>query len=68
MRYFTFVARPKPDSAAALELGGAYVNCWMDRDNPDVSEREARADIEDSGWSIEVKEEELTTDVRLSGV
>ena len=48
--------RPKPETAAAQEYGGAYVNCWINRDDPDFAETEARAHIEGGEWSIQAKE------------
>lgn len=59
MQYYSFLARPKPETAAAQEYGGAYVNCWINRDDPDVAESEARAYIEDGDWSIQAKEEDF---------
>ncbi|HLF83972.1 MAG TPA: hypothetical protein VI837_07360 [Blastocatellia bacterium] len=59
MRYYCFVAKPKPESAVAQEYGGAYVNCWVSGDDPELAESEARAHIDASGWRIEAKEEDF---------
>jgi hypothetical protein len=46
----TVEARPQPDSDEYGELGGAYVNCWVDADDLRTAERRAVALILEDGW------------------
>lgn len=46
----TIEARPKPDSVEFGEVGGAFVNCWVDADDLRTAERRAVALIQENGW------------------
>lgn len=53
MYLFTFLSKTKPKSAAVQEfedVGGAYVNCWINFKDYEASEKLARLLIRDSGW------------------
>jgi hypothetical protein len=43
-------AKPQPDSDEYREVGGAYVNCWVDADDLRTAERRAVALILEEGW------------------
>lgn len=46
----TLEARPKPDSEDYGEVGGAFVNCWVDAEDLRSAELRAIALIEKNGW------------------
>jgi len=46
----TIEARPEPDSEEYGEVGGAFVNCWVDADDLSTAERRTVALIEQEGW------------------
>jgi hypothetical protein len=46
----TLEAKPQPDSDEYGEVGGAYVNCWVDADDLRTAERRAVALIVEEGW------------------
>lgn len=39
MFYFMFEATPRQDSPVGDEVGGAYINCWVDRPTIEAAER-----------------------------
>jgi len=54
---FQFEARPKATHPDANEVGGAMVNCWIQRDTLEQAESYARGSIADEDWNILRKEE-----------
>jgi hypothetical protein len=46
----TLEARPNPDSEGYGEVGGAFVNCWVNACDLRSAELRAIALIEDHGW------------------
>jgi hypothetical protein len=46
----TIEARPAPGSEEFGELGGSFVNCWVDADDLRTAERRAVALIQADGW------------------
>ena len=46
----TIEVRPESGSAEAGEVGGAFVNCWVDADDLRAAERRAVAGIREQGW------------------
>ena len=58
--FFTFRARPITPPTDLDDMAGAYVNCWLVRDDMAEAEEEARRDIAESGWVIESLEEATT--------
>lgn len=50
--FFTFLAVPTPE-AQETDKGGAYVNCWIQGDDPDVAEERATDLIFEYGWAVE---------------
>jgi hypothetical protein len=61
MYLFTFRARMKPNSETAKrfsDVGGAYVNCWINFKDYEASEKLAKLLLRESGWIPEKKTEE----------
>jgi hypothetical protein len=54
---FQFEARPKATRPNANEVGGAMINCWIQRDTLEEAESYARGSIADEDWTILRKEE-----------
>jgi hypothetical protein len=54
---FQFEARPKATHSHANQVGGAMVNCWIQRDTLEEAESYARGSIADEDWTILRKEE-----------
>lgn len=52
MIFLHYQAAPNPDTEAAREFGGAYVNAWVDVDVPDEADTWAREEISDAGWTV----------------
>ncbi len=46
----TIEARPEPDSEDYGEVGGAFVNCWVNADDLRAAERRAVTLIQEHGW------------------
>jgi hypothetical protein len=46
----TLEAEPEPDSEEFGELGGAFVNCWMDADDLRTAEQRAMELVQEDGW------------------
>jgi hypothetical protein len=61
MYFFIFRSRPKPENEYSGKYGGAYINCWINRDGHAQAEEMAREYIDTSGWTVEAKEEERAT-------
>ncbi|WP_299873591.1 hypothetical protein [uncultured Cocleimonas sp.] len=57
MFIFTIVAKPKPDNNESKELGGAYVNAYINFKDEEGAEVIARYYIEDAGWYAEETDE-----------
>jgi hypothetical protein len=55
--FFTFLATPTPE-AKEQEAGGAFVNCWIQSDDPDEAEERATDLIYDYGWTVDSLENE----------
>jgi hypothetical protein len=55
--FFTFLAAPTPE-AKEHESGGAFVNCWIQSDDPDEAEERATDLIYGYGWSVQSLEGE----------
>jgi hypothetical protein len=61
MYLFTFRSRIKPNSEAAQtfrNVGGAYVNCWINFKDYEAAEKLARLLLRESGWIPEKKTDE----------
>ena len=58
MYFFNIQATPKPGTEKAEEVGGAYVDCWINFVLQDGAELLARYYIEQSGWIPGEKEDE----------
>jgi hypothetical protein len=61
MFLFTFRSRVNPKSRQAKRLGdvgGAYVNCWINFKDCDAAEKLAKLLIREQGWIPEIKTEE----------
>ena len=54
---FQFEARPKATHSRAHEIGGATVNCWIERGTLEEAESYARGSIADEDWTILHKED-----------
>ncbi len=44
------MAKPAPESAEAKEIGGAFVNCWVNADDLRSAEKMAIEQIQEEGW------------------
>ena len=55
--YFRFQAHPKATSGKAADTGGAFINCWIQRDTAEEAESYARGAIADEDWAISRLEE-----------
>ena len=53
MLFFQFECSPVPDTEAAVDTGGAYVNCWIAGRERDEAEQHARQAIEGQGWRVD---------------
>jgi len=57
-----FQAIPKADSPEAQEVGGAFVNCWIEAPDLDAAVGKAKHEITDQGWEpLELRQAEETT-------
>jgi hypothetical protein len=52
MYFFMFRVVPGPEHPDAETMGGAYINCWIDRPTRNEAEAFARKLIEESHWII----------------
>jgi hypothetical protein len=52
MFYFRFEARPKNTSLESAKVGGAMINCWIERETREEAESYARGSIADEDWLI----------------
>ena len=52
MVYLVFEAMPDQETATRENVAGAYVNCWVDTDDPVDAQGRARSRIADEGWTI----------------
>ncbi len=52
MFYFRFEARPKNGSPESAKVGGALINCWIQRVTREEAESYARGSIADEDWLI----------------
>jgi hypothetical protein len=50
--YFRFFGRPKESNTEAADKGGAYINCWINRESQEEAESYARGSIADEDWTI----------------
>jgi len=50
MVLLTIVAFPSEDVSRKENVGGAYVNCWINTDDTEFAEKEARRLIEENKW------------------
>jgi hypothetical protein len=51
--YFMFTGAPLPDNPESIDVGGAYINCWVNENDYSVAESRARASIEAENWRID---------------
>ncbi|HEX4948489.1 MAG TPA: hypothetical protein VFZ34_17580 [Blastocatellia bacterium] len=58
MFFFTFTAKPKPESRNAKLYDGAYINCWINFNLADGAKLLARYYIEKRGWIATRKTDE----------
>jgi hypothetical protein len=52
MYFFTFLSQPKPGNDSYGQYGGAYVNCWINREKHEEAEEIARQGIDSFGWTV----------------
>ncbi len=62
MFYFFFEVKPEPRSPNASKLGGAFVNCWIDRPTKDEAQLIAKSIITDDGWIVGEPDEAFQVD------
>ena len=56
MFFITYHAEPNTGIQNS-EIGGAYINCWIEAESIDQAEQMARTKIEEENWTILDKEE-----------
>jgi hypothetical protein len=61
-----YEAIPLPDSAEFEQLGGAYINCWIDAASEEEASELSAASIRESGWKI-VSVEDPFREVAVDG-
>jgi|SRR5215831_1656667 hypothetical protein len=52
MFFLQFEAKPREDNPERETVGGAFVNCWIERADLDEAAAVASKMIEEQGWSI----------------
>jgi hypothetical protein len=52
MYFFTFHGLPNPLNPESATIGGAFINCWVDRSTLSEAEAAARQSLEQAGWQI----------------
>src|SRR5688572_28167365 len=57
-----FEATPRRDSTIEADAGGAFVNCWIERESREEAIAVARAMIEASGWIVGEPDEAYPVD------
>lgn len=57
MWYFVLRVSPKPNTPLAIEVGGAFVNCWIDFRERDGAEHLAKFYLSQEGWDYEETQE-----------
>lgn len=62
MFYFLFEGTPRRESGANEDIGGAFINCWIERPTLEEAEHVARSDIEAEGWIVGNPEEAHAVD------
>ncbi len=50
--FLQYEVRPKPDSVQYPTVGGAFANCFVVADTPDVATRAALRNFADGGWEV----------------
>jgi hypothetical protein len=55
--YFLIRARPTPECSEFMEIGGAYVCCWVAHKDLAIAEQIARDAIAEESWNVETVEE-----------
>jgi hypothetical protein len=62
MYFFTFHAVPDTQHPNSASIGGAFVNCWIDRATLAHAEAAARECIKDAGWRIDTLDDTQIVD------
>ena len=63
--YFLMIeAVPKPDNPEGMDIGGAYVNCWVKAVSLKAAEKKAREYIDAENWAYMKTEEAFIPDRR----
>ena len=57
MYLLSFHVQPRPDLEGAEDIGGAYVNCWIEADSIKQAEQIAKRKIGDLKWNILEKDD-----------
>jgi hypothetical protein len=52
MFFLQFEAKPREDNPERETVGGAFVNCWIERANLDEAAAVAGRMIEEQGWNV----------------
>lgn len=56
MYFLTFHGQPNPNTRES-EIGGAYINCWIEANTEDQADQIARTKISEASWTIIDREE-----------
>jgi len=62
MYFLTYRGQPKLDADDIKDIGGAYVNCYILKDDLDQADKIAREEIEKMSWEILTREEAYVID------
>jgi len=60
MYLLRYRAKPNRDHPKSLEIGGAYINCWMDLDSMESAKVRAMDMINEDGWVVDSLDEAET--------
>ncbi len=62
MFLLTYHAKPNKTFEDYNEIGGAWVNCWIEHESPEEAEKIAKKEIEDYDWQIKKLDEIIEVD------
>lgn len=57
MYLLRYLAKPNADHAQSGDIGGAYINCWMDLASIEAAKVRAMDMIREEGWTVDSLEE-----------
>ena len=60
--FIKFEGVPLPENPESEDCGGAYINCWVNSEEPSIAMDIANNYIRNEGWEITKVEESFITD------